>query len=69
MDSIVEVPRIIRSIHIAALQSATRLCDIELAEGNGNDYCQALGQLYDSFTEGLSTADLVEAKNLLDEIE
>jgi predicted ATPase len=52
-----------------SLQAAARLCRLELAESTGDRYCQALRQLYGSFTEGFSTADLVEAKTLLDKLE
>jgi len=50
------------------LQAAIRLCRLDLLEGDPVKSGQQLGELYGSFTEGFSTADLVEARALLDEL-
>jgi predicted ATPase len=52
---------------IIALQAATRLCKLEMFEGNAQESGQALAEIYASFTEGFETADLREARAVLDE--
>jgi hypothetical protein len=49
-----------------ALQAATRLCRLEMQEGQAQESGRILAELYDSFTEGLDTPDLREAKSVLD---
>jgi hypothetical protein len=39
-----------------------------VAQGLGGEACAMLADLYGSFTEGFDTADLKEAKALLDEL-
>ena len=50
-----------------ALQAATRLCQIEMLSGASPDSCQTLAEIYASFTEGFETADLRNARAVLDE--
>jgi predicted ATPase len=52
---------------IASLQAATRLCKLEMLEGKAEESGRALSEIYDSFTEGFETADLREARIVLDE--
>ncbi len=49
-----------------ALQAATRLCNLEMLEGNAKESGRALAEIYDSFTEGFETVDLREARTVLD---
>jgi predicted ATPase/class 3 adenylate cyclase len=51
-----------------ALQSATRLCRLGMLAGDTEESGWQLREVYGSFTEGFSTADLVEARALLDEL-
>jgi predicted ATPase len=51
------------------LLAATRLCRLELAEGGGGRFARSLKKIYESFTEGFSTADLIDAKVLLDKLD
>jgi tetratricopeptide (TPR) repeat protein len=53
-------------IKSVALQAATRLCKLEMLEGKGEESGRVLAEIYDSFTEGFETADLREAKAVLD---
>lgn len=52
---------------IFALQTATRLCKIEIMEGKAEQSGHLLAEIYDSFTEGFDTFDLQAAKAVLDE--
>ncbi len=51
---------------ILALQAATRLCQLEMGEGEAAESGRVLAGLYNSFTEGFETAILREAKAVLD---
>jgi tetratricopeptide (TPR) repeat protein len=51
---------------LIALQAATRLCKLEMQDGQAQESGRVLAELYDSFTEGFETADLREAKAVLD---
>ena len=53
---------------ILALQSATRLCRLEMADGKAEQTGRILAEIYDSFTEGFNTADLRAARAVLDEL-
>jgi len=65
-----------RAIEIARSQSAVFLelrgvvskCRLLRAQGEKHEAQWQLRKLYDSFTEGFYTKDLIEAKNLLDEL-
>jgi adenylate cyclase len=50
------------------LRAATSLCRFLRERGRGDAARQTLGDVYGRFTEGLDTADLREAKALLDEL-
>jgi predicted ATPase/class 3 adenylate cyclase len=50
------------------LKATVRLCHLELLEGDAEEAGRQLQQCYDSFREGFETADLLEAKALLEEI-
>jgi hypothetical protein len=52
---------------IVALQAATRLCKLEMLEGKAQESGRALAEIYASFTEGFDTADLRDARAVLDE--
>jgi predicted ATPase len=52
---------------IVALQATTRLCKLEMLEGEAEESGRALAEIYDSFTEGFETTDLREARVVLDE--
>jgi adenylate cyclase len=49
------------------LQAATRLCKLDMQQGDAEESVQLLSEIYDSFTEGFETADLREAKAVLDQ--
>ncbi|UCG23879.1 MAG: hypothetical protein JSW55_17360 [Chloroflexota bacterium] len=51
-----------------ALRAATRLCRLALEEGEAEQAGRQLSQVYKKFTEGFTTADLLEAKALLDQL-
>jgi predicted ATPase/class 3 adenylate cyclase len=53
---------------ILTLQAATRLCQIEMLSGTSPESCQTLAEIYTSFTEGFETADLRNAKAVLDQL-
>ena len=50
-----------------ALQSATRLCTLEMKAGKMGEHCPRLAEIYESFTEGFDTADLLAARAVLDQ--
>jgi predicted ATPase/class 3 adenylate cyclase len=50
-----------------ALQATTKLCKIEMMAGSSAASCGKLEEIYNSFTEGFDTLDLLEAKAVLDE--
>lgn len=52
---------------IVALQAATRLCKLEMLEGNAEESGRILAEIYAGFSEGFETADLREARVVLDE--
>jgi predicted ATPase len=47
------------------LRAATRLGGLSLARGEPDAAARRLGPIYATFTEGLSTADLLEARGVL----
>jgi len=51
------------------LKAIIRLCRLGLLEGDMEQAGRQLRLCYDQFTEGFETADLLEAKGLLDELE
>ena len=53
---------------MARLRAATRLGRLRLAEGDRGAAARTLGPVYDTFTEGFSTADLRDARDLLDAV-
>jgi predicted ATPase/class 3 adenylate cyclase len=57
-----------RQVSMIALKAAIRLCRLGLLEGDTGKADQQLRQCYDAFTEGFETADLLEARALLDEM-
>ena len=44
------------------------LCRMRHAQGVDEESKNLLGEIYNSFTEGMQTLDLVDAKALLDEL-
>ena len=50
---------------MARLRAATRLARRRMADGEPEAAAQTLRTVYDTFTEGFDTADLVEARELL----
>jgi predicted ATPase/class 3 adenylate cyclase len=52
---------------LIVLQAATRLCKLEMLEGNAQQSGQALAEIYASFTEGFETTDLCAAREVLDQ--
>ena len=44
-----------------------RLCKLELQTGETDEHGQALKEIYESFTEGFGTADLIEAKRVMNQ--
>ena len=50
------------------LRIGLSLCRLRVTQGQGNEGREELASLYDRFTEGFGTADLVAAKQLLDEL-
>lgn len=54
---------------LIALQAATRLCKLEIQDGQTAESGRILAEIYNSFTEGLETADLREAKFVLDQLQ
>jgi predicted ATPase len=55
-------------IAMLELKAATRLCRLALLDGEAQQAGRQLRQVYDRFSEGFATADLLEAKALLDEL-
>jgi tetratricopeptide (TPR) repeat protein len=53
-------------LKLLALMAATRLVKLEMAEGKAPESGRQLAEIYDSFTEGFETADLHEARAVLD---
>jgi predicted ATPase len=47
---------------------ALRLARLWQRQGKCNEACELLAPIYDWFTQGFDTADLQEAKALLDEL-
>jgi tetratricopeptide (TPR) repeat protein len=52
---------------IFKLQTATRLCRLEMMEGDASRSGKLLAEIYDSFSEGFDTADLQVAKAILEQ--
>jgi hypothetical protein len=52
---------------LSAIQAANRLTKLEMLDGNAGESGRTLAEIYDSFTEGFETIDLLEAKSTLDE--
>ena len=50
------------------LRAATSLAHLKVRQGKRADAYELLAPVYDWFTEGLETADLKDAKALLDEL-
>ena len=50
---------------MARLRAATRLARLRMADGEPEAAARTLRPVYDTFTEGFDTADLVEARELL----
>ena len=50
------------------LRAATSLARLWAEQGRRSEARDLLAPVYDSFTEGLDTADMKEAKRLLDEV-
>lgn len=50
------------------LRTATQLARLRMHQGRSDEACQLLAPAYGWFTEGFDTADLVQAKALLDEL-
>jgi tetratricopeptide (TPR) repeat protein len=57
-----------KQIAMLELKAATRFCRLALLEGQAEQAGQQLRQCYEKFTEGFATADLLEARALLDEL-
>jgi predicted ATPase len=51
---------------MSQLRAAVRLCRLEHDRDVGNAGVQQLHAVYDTFTEGFTTADLTEARALLE---
>jgi hypothetical protein len=49
------------------LQTATSLCKLEMLSSDAPESCRTLEEIYASFTEGFETADLRNAREVLDE--
>jgi adenylate cyclase len=67
LESAVEVARKqgAKSLELRATTSLARLLD---RQGDRREACGMLAEIYDWFTEGFDTADLKDAKALLDEL-
>ena len=50
------------------LRATTSLARLLAKQGNGDEACAMLAEIYNWFTEGFDTADLKDAKALLDEL-
>jgi len=57
-----------RSQRILELRATTSLARLWQQQGQQSEACQMLGDIYGWFTEGFDTADLREAKTLLDDL-
>jgi predicted ATPase len=53
---------------MSQLRAAVRLCRLRQARGNGEQSGRVLRAIYDTFTEGFTTADLLEARALLESL-
>jgi predicted ATPase/class 3 adenylate cyclase len=53
-------------VKMLALQAATRLCQLEMGEGKAEESGRILAEIYEGFTEGFETADLRQARAVLD---
>jgi predicted ATPase len=51
------------------LRIGLSLCRLRMTEGRGDQGRRELAALYDRFTEGFETADVVAAKQLLDSLD
>lgn len=54
---------------MAQLRAATRLVRLPRTSGKRRDATEMLRGVYESFTEGLDTPDLVDARTLLNDVE
>ena len=50
------------------LRAAVSLASLLRSQKRNQEACRALREIYDAFTEGLNTADLLEARTLLSEL-
>jgi hypothetical protein len=50
---------------MSQLRAALRLCRLRCEEGEVEEGSQVLRPVYETFTEGFVTADLIEARSLL----
>jgi predicted ATPase len=50
------------------LRATMSLARLLALQGHRDDACTMLAEIYDWFTEGFDTADLKDAKTLLDEL-
>jgi tetratricopeptide (TPR) repeat protein len=57
-----------QSARMWELRAAVSLARLRVEQGKGAEACNLLASLYDWFTEGFDTADLKDAKALLDEL-
>jgi predicted ATPase/class 3 adenylate cyclase len=57
------------NVRISWLRAATRIARLELAAGQPGAAAETLGPVLATFTEGFATADLIEARDLLDALE
>jgi class 3 adenylate cyclase/tetratricopeptide (TPR) repeat protein len=55
-------------VRMRQLRASTRLARLWLTQGKADDANNLLRPLYDSFTEGFATPDLMDAKGVLDEV-
>ena len=54
-----------KTLELRATMCLARLLD---KQGRGDEACATLAEIYNWFTEGFDTADLKDAKALLDEL-
>lgn len=57
-----------KSLELRAVMSLSRLWHSQGSQGKREEARQMLGEIYSRFSEGFETADLQEAKSLLEEL-